>query len=109
MNTLILLTLTITVVGVASIFLIKRNNRNRKENLNIIKNNNMLNFYLSDDKFFSVDLEKNRKLNYTLIKAIREEIECLKDSVRKIDFINFEDEPLKRKLNSMLKKAQQQN
>jgi len=107
MNILILLILTI--IGMTFVFFIRRNNRNRKENLNIVKDDNILNFYLSDDKFFSVDLEKNRKLNYTLIKAIRKEIEFLKESVRKIDLINFEDKALEKKLNHMLKKAQQRS
>jgi regulator of PEP synthase PpsR (kinase-PPPase family) len=96
-------------VGITLVLFIRRNNSDRKENLNIVKDNNMLNFYLSDDKFFSVDLEKNRKLNYTLIKAIREEVEFLKESVRRIDLINFEDKALEEKLNKMLKKAQQRS
>jgi len=96
-------------IGIVFIFFVKRNNKDRKENLNIVKDDNMLKFYLSDDKFFSVDLEKNRKLNYTLIKAIRKEIEFLKDGVRKIDLINFEDKALEKKLNHMLKKAQQRS
>jgi len=96
-------------IGIVFIYFVKRNNRDRKENLNIVKDNNILKFYLSDDKFFSVDLEKNRKLNYTLIKAIRKEIEFLKDGVRQIDLINFEDKALEKKLNHMLKKAQQRS
>jgi hypothetical protein len=105
----ILFFIILTVIGMAVVFFIRRNNRDRKENLNIVKDDNILNFYLSDDKFFSVDLEKNRKLNYTLIKAIRKEIEFLKESVRRIDLINFEDKALEEKLNHMLKKAQQQS
>ena len=96
-------------IGIVFIFFVKRNNKDRKENLNIVKDDNMLKFYLSDDKFFSVDLEKNRKLNYTLIKAIRREIEFLKESVRRIELINFKDKALEKKLNHMLKKAQQEN
>jgi len=107
MNILILLILT--GIGMTFVFFIRRSNRDRKENLNIIKDDTMLKFYLSDDKFFSVDLEKNRKLNYTLIKAIRREIEFLKESVRRIELINFKDKALEKKLNHMLKKAQQEN
>ena len=103
----ILIFLILTSIGMTFLFFIRRNNSDRKENLNIVKDDNILNFYLSDDKFFSVDLEKNRKLNYTLIKAIRKEIEFLKESVKRIELINFEDKALEDKLNHMLKKAQQ--
>jgi len=105
----ILIFLIFVGIGIIFIYFIKRNNKDRKENLNIVKDNNILNFYLSDDKFFSVDLEKNRKLDYTLIKAIRKEVEFLKESVRQIDLINFEDKALEKKLNHMLKKAQQRS
>ena len=96
-----------TVAGIIFVLSIRKNNKIRKENLNIIKNENQLDFYLSDDKFFSVELDKNRKFSYTLIKTIRREIEFLKQGVRKIDLINFEDKALEKKLNNMLKKAQQ--
>jgi len=107
MYNLILVLAILTVVGIIFVLSIRKNNKSRKENLNIIKNENQLDFYLSDDKFFSVDLEKNRKFSYTLIKTIRREIEFLKQGVRKIDLINFEDKALEKKLNNMLKKAQQ--
>ena len=107
MYNLILLLAILTVAGIIFVLSIRKNNKIRKENLNIIKNENQLDFYLSDDKFFSVDLEKNRKFSYTLIKTIRREIEFLKQGVRKIDLINFEDKALEKKLNNMLKKAQQ--
>jgi len=107
MYNLILVLAILIVVGIIFVLSIRKNNKSRKENLNIIKNENQLDFYLSDDKFFSVDLEKNRKFSYTLIKTIRREIEFLKQGVRKIDLINFEDKALEKKLNNMLKKAQQ--
>lgn len=105
----IVILITLMVIGAVVVYFVKRNNKDRKENLNIVKDGNKLNFYLSDDKFFSIDLEKNRKLNYTLIKTIRTEIESFKQSVRKIDLINFEDKALEIKLNQMLKKAQRQD
>ena len=105
----ILIFALLSAVAMVFVFLIRRNNKDRKENLNIVKDDNRLNFYLSDDKFFSIDLEKNRKLNYTLIKTIRKEIECFKKNVRRIDLINFEDKVLEEKLNGMLKKAQQKS
>ena len=107
MYNLILVLAILIVVGIIFVLSIRKNNKSRKENLNIIKNENQLDFYLSDDKFFSVDLEKNRKFSYTLIKTIRREIEFLKQGVRRIDLINFEDKALENKLNNMLKKAQQ--
>ena len=107
MYSLILVLAILIVVGIIFVLSVRKNNKSRKENLNIIKNENQLDFYLSDDKFFSVDLEKNRKFSYTLIKTIRREIEFLKQGVRKIDLINFEDKALEKKLNNMLKKAQQ--
>ena len=107
MYNLILVLVILTVAGIIFVLSIRKNNKIRKENLNIIKNENQLDFYLSDDKFFSVDLEKNRKFSYTLIKTIRREIEFLKQGVRRIDLINFEDKALENKLNNMLKKAQQ--
>ena len=103
----ILIFVILTVIGITFVFFIRKNNKDRKENLNIVKDNNKLNFYLSDDEFFTIDLEKNRKLDYTLIKTIRKEVENFKHNVRRIDLINFEDKVLENKLNNMLKKAQE--
>jgi len=101
---LTIITFSVVIVGIgATIYYIsKKNNINRKENLNIIKKRNKVYFYLSDDYFFSVDLEKNKKLAETITKSVKEEMDYLRKSVRKISFINFENKPLEELLNSML-------
>ena len=107
MEILILAISVITVTGVLFLYFLKKNNRDRKENLNIVKDKNMLKFYLSDDIFFSIDLDKNSKFTHTLLRTIRNEIASLKTTVRKISLINIEDEALEKRLNRMLKKAQE--
>lgn len=97
----------ITVIGVLTLYIARKNNRGRKENLNIIKDGDKLNFYLSDDMFFSIDLNKEIKITHTLIRTIRDEISSLKTTVRKISLINIGDEVLEKRLNRMLKRAQQ--
>jgi len=94
----------VLIVGIgATIYSIaKKNNANRRENLNIIKEKDKIYFYLSDDYFFSIDLENNKKLSETVAKAVKNEMEYLKKVVRKISFINFENKPLEELLNSML-------
>jgi len=94
----------VLIVGIgATIYSIaKKNNSNRKENLNIIREKNKIYFYLSDDYFFSIGLENNKTLSETITKAVKNEMEYLKRGVRKINFINFENEPLEELLNSML-------
>ena len=94
----------VLIVGVgATIYYISiKNNANRRENLNIIKEKDKIYFYLSDDYFFSVDLENNKNLSETVAKAVKNEMEYLKKGVREISFINFENRPLEELLNSML-------
>jgi len=89
-------------LGVTIYYISKKNNENRRENLNIIKEKDKIYFYLSDDYFFSIDLESNKKLSDIVAKAIQNEMEYLKKAVRKISFINFENKPLEELLNSML-------
>jgi len=89
-------------IGATIYYIVKKNNANRRENLNIIKEKDKIYFCLSDDYFFSIDLENNKKLNETVAKAVKSEMEYLKKGVRKISFINFENRPLEELLNSML-------
>jgi len=89
-------------IGATIYYISKKNNATRRENLNIIKEKDKLYFYLSDDYFFSVDLENNKKMSETIAKAVKNEMEYLKKAVRKISFINFENQPLEELLNSML-------
>jgi hypothetical protein len=93
----------VVIVGIgATIYYVSKRNRDRRENLNIVKEGDKIYFYLSDDYFFSVDLEKNRKLGETITRAVRNEMDYLRKSVRQISFINFENKPLEELLNSML-------
>ncbi len=96
--------LTIVVLG----YIININNQERRENLNIIKDEHRLYFYLTDDLLFSVDLPKNKNVTKVLKKSIKDEMTTLKDITRKICFINFKDDNLLNELNSKLKNSQQQ-
>ena len=89
-------------IGATIYYILKKNNENRRENLNIIKEKDKIYFYLSDDYFFSINLENNKKLSETVAQAVKNEMEYLKKGVRKISFINFENQPLEELLNSML-------
>jgi len=102
-----ILTLSIiTVIGILFLFFLKRNNRDRKENLNIVKDKDNLKFYLSDDIFFTINLNENKKFSHTLLRTVRDEISSLKTTVRKISLINIDNQELENRLNRMLKKAQ---
>ena len=107
MKILILTTTIIVAIGILFLYFLKKNNKNRKENLNIVKDKDILKFYLSDDIFFSVDLKENSKFTHTLLRTIRNEINSLKATVRKISLINIDDEALENRLNKILKKAQE--
>ena len=96
--------LTFVVLG----YIININNQERRENLNIIKDEHRLYFYLTDDLLFSVDLPKNKNFTKVLKKSIKDEMTTLKDITRKICFINFKDDNLLNELNSKLKNNQQQ-
>ena len=90
------------------VYFIHVNNRERKENLNIIKDENKLYFYLSDDFLLSVDLPRNKNFTKILRESVKSEMTTLKDITRKICFINFKDDNLLNELNSKLKNGQQQ-
>ena len=86
------------------VYFIHVNNRERKENLNIIKDEDRLYFYLSDDLLFSVNLQKNKSFTQTLQESIKDEMTTLKDITRKICFINFKNENLLKELNRTLQR-----
>jgi hypothetical protein len=90
------------LIGVTILYFTKINNHNRKENLNIIRDENKLYFYLSDDLLFSVDLLRNKSITDTLRNAIKKEMSTIHNITRKICFINFKDDALLRELNSSL-------
>lgn len=95
--------LTIILAGVI-VYFTKTNNNNRKENLNIIRDEDKLYFYLSDDLLFSVDLQRNKSITETLRTSIQKEMSTINKITRKICFINFKDDALLKELNSTLHK-----
>jgi hypothetical protein len=90
------------LLGATLLYFTKVNNTNRKENLNIIRDENKLYFYLSDDLLFSVDLLRNKNITETLRSSIKKEMSTIHDITRKICFINFKDDALLKELNSSL-------
>jgi hypothetical protein len=96
------LSLLILLTGAIFFYISKKNNHNRKENLNIIRDENKLYFYLSDDLLFWVDLPENRSVSDTLREAINKEIATIKSITRKICFINFREDALLDELNDRL-------
>jgi len=92
------------LVSAAMIFfyISQKNNLERKENLNIIRDENKLYFYLSDDLLFSTDLERNKSTTDTVRESINKEMSTLKQMARQICFINFKDEHLLTELNYAL-------
>jgi hypothetical protein len=102
MNNLILAAI---LLGTAILFfyISQRNNIHRKENLNIIRDDNKLYFYLSDDLLFSTDLLRNKSTTDTIRDSITKEMSTIKDMARQICFINFKDERLLTELNYALR------
>lgn len=90
------------LIGAVLLYSTLINNRDRKENLNIIRDEDKLYFYLSDDFLFSVKLPKNRSFNHILKESIKNEMATIKDITRKICFINFKDDNLLNELNTRL-------
>jgi len=78
------------------------NNLNRKERLNIIKDEDTIYFHLSDDYLFSIKLSKDDKLSEILTNTVKNEMVTIKSMVNRIDFINFRDDTLQRKLNALI-------
>ncbi len=75
---------------------------NRRESLNIIKDNNIIYFNLSDDELFSIKIDDNDTLSDALLNAIKKEFNSIKDIVDRVDFINFRDDKLYRELNKFI-------
>ena len=93
--------LTLIIAGTL-LYFTKINNANRKENLNIIRDENKLYFYLSDDLLFSVDLPRNKNFTEIVRESVKREMSTLHNITRKICFINFKDDKLLNELNSSL-------
>jgi len=99
------LTIVTILLGTVALFLYisQKNNIYRKENLNIIRDDKKLYFYLSDDLLFSTDLSRNKSTTETIREAITKEMSTIKDMTRQICFINFKDESLLTELNYALR------
>jgi len=97
-----IVSLLIFLTGAILFYISKKNNQDRKENLNIIRDENKLYFYLSDDLLFHVDLNHNKTIRETLKEAMTQEVITLKDITRKICFINFKEDALLDELNEHL-------
>ena len=98
----LLIYLLTLAIGTSLLYFVKLNNRVRRENLNIIRDENKLYFYISDDLLFSVDLLRNKSFAQTLRDSIKREMSTLTSITRKICFINFKDDKLLNELNSSL-------
>ena len=77
-------------------------NWDRKETLNIIRSDREVYFNLSDDLLFSVEFSKEQSLSELVEYVISKEMITLKDMVDTINFINFRDDKLHRKLNRLV-------
>ncbi len=97
---LIITIISSTIVSVLILYIY--NSLNRKESLNIIKNRDRVYFYLSDDELFSVKLSKDDLLSEVLSNIILKEMPTIELMVDRIDFINFKDDKLNEKLNSLI-------
>ncbi|RUM71014.1 MAG: hypothetical protein DSZ07_01385 [Sulfurovum sp.] len=96
------LSLFILVMGIIFFYISKRNTLHRKENLNIIRDERKLYFYLSDDLLFSVNLVHDKPISDILRETINKEIASIRNITRKICFINFKEDKLLNELNSSL-------
>ncbi len=98
-----LLIITISSIAFLTLFMYYvYSSINRRESLNIIKDNNIIYFNLSDDELFSIKIEDNETLSDALFNAINEELTTIKDIVDRVDFINFRDDKLYRELNKFI-------
>ena len=94
--------LLVLLTGAVIFFISKKNTLNRKENLNIIRDEHKLYFYLSDDLLFSVELSPNKSIAETLRETVIRETASIADITRKICFINFREDKLLNELNNSL-------
>ncbi len=98
-----LLTITILAVTILTIFIYYiYSSVNRRESLNIIKDNNIIYFNLSDDELFSIKIDDNETLSEALFNAIKREFDTLKDIIDRVNFINFKDDKLYKELNEFI-------
>jgi hypothetical protein len=94
--------LILTTIGLLFVYFLKKNNENRKENLNIVKEGDRLHLFLSDDHFLSIRLEDDGSITDDVTKNISNKIENIRESIRRVSFVNFKSEMLKKRLNRIL-------
>ncbi len=99
-NLLIITIIFSTIFLLGSMYIYK--NFDRKESLNIIKDKNRIYFNLSDDELFSVKISKDELLSDVLVDAILRELATIEEMVDRIDFINFRDDKLHKRLNEII-------
>lgn len=104
LNNLVLSTIILSI-GILFLYISKKNTQNRKENLNIIRDENKLYFYLSDDLLYSVEIPKNQSISEALRRSLYQEMSTIKEMARKICFINFKNDHLLNELNRALIKS----
>lgn len=98
-----ILTLSILFISIILFFLlVYLNNFNKKENLNIIRDEDKLYFYLTDDLLFSIKLNPNKSINETLKEIIYNEINSLNNIVKRVYFINFKEDELLKEINNYI-------
>jgi len=97
---LLIITIVSFLIGLFAIDIY--NNRNRKENLNIIKDRDRLYFLLSDDELFYIKLSKDDSISEILPNIIISEMATIELMVDRIDFINFKDDKLNKELNYLI-------
>ena len=99
--------LTIATILLLSVilflYILQKNSINRKENLNIIRDDSKLYFYLSDDLLFTIELLRDVSITETIRKTTDREMATLKKIVKKICFINFKNEHLLTEINYALR------
>jgi len=98
----ILIETALILIFIAFVLIYIRNNLTRKDTLNIIKYENRVYFNLSDDIFFSIDIVKNDILDEITLLAIEKKILTVKEIISRVEFINFYDEQLYNRLNSLI-------
>ena len=96
--------LSMVIILLISIFFYKIsiNNQQRKENLNIIKDEDKFYFYLSDDLVSRVNIPKNRNFTTTLRHSMNREMNSLKNTIRSVNVINFKNDALLTEMNAKL-------
>ena len=96
------LSLSLLTIGILLFYLFQKNHIEKKENLNIIRDEEQLYFYLGDELRFSVTLSPNQNFGETLYETIEREMKNFEKMTQKISFINFNNHALLREVEQIL-------